>query len=121
VNHLDKNKFKLSIILFLVTFSLIIYFEKNHNIIPQEISTIKLSQINNFVKVEGFVKSQNLYNNNLFVDFCSDLIFMEKDCIKLILFETDKKLELNFKYKVLGKITYYNNKLEIIVREIKVK
>lgn len=98
-----------------------IYFEKSYEITQQEISTIKLSQINNFVKIEGIIKSQTLKNNNLFVDFCSDLKYNESECIKLVLFKINQKLSLDLEYEILGKITYYNNKLEIIVREIKIK
>jgi hypothetical protein len=124
--HSEKIKFKISIILFLIVFSLMIFYEKIYNIPKSDISELSLSEINTFISVFGFVKSQQLNGNNLFVDFCSikndlDSFNNENNCIKLVMFGAHEKVDLETVYRVIGKVTYYNNELEIIVREISVK
>jgi hypothetical protein len=120
-------------ILFLIVFSLMVYFEKRYEIYNSEISELSISKVNNFVSVSGFVESQSLYGDNLFVNFCSDLDLNKfennkneqkknsSNCIKLVLFGAGEKLEKNVEYSAIGKITYHNNKLEIITRKIEIK
>jgi hypothetical protein len=124
--HSDKIKFKISIVLFLIVFSLMIFYEKKYNIPESNIYELSLGGINSFISVSGVVKSQQLNGNNLFVDFCSikndsSSFNNENNCIKLVMFGTEEKLDFEIVYSVIGKITYYNNELEIIVRELSVK
>jgi hypothetical protein len=125
VKHFEKINIKICIISFLMIFSFMYYFEKSFIISETEISNLDISKINQFVKVSGVIESQNLYNENLFVNLCSDFnknnINKKISCIKLILFDIESKLDQNFKYEVIGKVTYYNNNLEIIVRKIEIE
>ncbi|NQZ84828.1 MAG: hypothetical protein HRU03_03840 [Nanoarchaeales archaeon] len=105
-------------ICFLIIFSMMIFFEKSYTIPKVEISDLSLRDINSFTRVAGFVKYQNLRGDNLFVEFCSTQEF--DDCIKLMLFKTNKELNKNQKYDIIGKLTYFNNHLEIIVRQVKI-
>ena len=115
---------KLSIISFLISFSLIYYIELNY--LPKEIGIENISKemISETYLIQGFIKkdiNSQKYNSNKIISFN----IFNKDYtlkIKAILFiknnETNIILKKNIKYKFIGKISLYNNDLEFIIKNI---
>jgi hypothetical protein len=76
-----------------------IFYEKKDYIHNSDISELRLSGINSFISMSGVVKSQHLNGNNLFVNFCfikndSNSFNHENNCIKIVMFGAQRKLEL---------------------------
>jgi len=115
----DKNVIKFCLIGFLILFFIIIYMEKTNVIENSNISELSLDNLNEYVRVSGFVKSQTLSRENLFLEICDSLNFKNNSCIKVSLFGMKAKLKYRRKYEVLGKINYYNSNLSIIARSLR--
>ena len=93
--------------------------EKTNVIENSNISELSLDNLNEYVRVSGFVKSQTLSRENLFLEICDSLNFKNNSCIKVSLFGMKAKLKYRRKYEVLGKINYYNSNLSIIARSLR--
>jgi len=117
----DKNIIKICLIGFFISLSFMIYFERNSVVEIVSISELSLDNLNEFVGVLGFVKSQSLVENNLFLEICDSLDFKNNSCIKVSLFDMESKLEYRTEYEVFGKVNYYNSELSIIARNLRKK
>jgi len=88
------------------------YLETTYNAPIVTISSIENTNIEERVAISGKVIKQTLVNGNLF--------FTLKDnttTINAIIFGTEKKINNNKVYTFEGKLTSYQNKLELIVEK----
>lgn len=104
---------KICLIGFLITFTLIYLIELNNKQEIISISKIDSSYIEKNIKIEGIITKETLINNTLFLTIKDN-----SSHINIIVFKTNQTLNKNYKYQIEGKITTYNNELEIIANRI---
>lgn len=107
---------KICLIGFLITFSLIYLIEKSHKIKTIVISEINQNHIEKNVKIEGKITKQTLNKNTLFLTIKDNT-----SQINIIAFKINQTLNKNQTYTIEGKVTNYNNELEIIANKIEMK
>lgn len=105
---------KYTMVSFILIFSFLYYFE--HSFEPEMISlsAIDRSFLTKNVRFEANIVEQTLTGETLFLTLKD-----QNSTIKSILFYANQTLNITNRYDVKGKITLYNQELEIIVTEIK--
>ncbi len=102
---------KISLIGFLLIFLLIYFIEENTVILLTKISEIDNTYINKYVKITGNIVKLKNSNSSTFITIKNN-----ENYLKGIIFEKIK-LKKEKKYIFEGKISKYNNELEIIINE----
>ncbi len=110
----EHKLIKITFVSFILLFLLVYIIDLNYKLTPIPISEIDKTKINKRVAIKVEVASQNLHGNTLFLTL-SD----KNNEIKAVIFNQNELLELQGEYYFLGKISLYNNELELIVDEIK--
>ena len=109
----DKKIIKISLSIFLIVFILGYLYEQNYEYELSEISDFDLEDLNSKVKFEAKIVKQNLYGETLFLELKD-----KEDSIKAIVFKHAEKLDYSLEYYFIGKVTYRNKNVEIIVDRI---
>lgn len=112
LEHKKKNITKISLIIFLILFSLIYYLTFNITQKTSNLNNLDLTKINENVNFIAYVQKSTLKNSTLFLNLTTN-----KSSIVGIIFNINKTLSKK-KYKFFGKINYYNLKPEIIITKI---
>ena len=107
-----KHIIKLSLIIFIILFTLLIYIDKNYKLETTPIKNITIKNINQYKAIQGKIGKQNIIKNISFFD-----IYDNQSKITAIMFNLNKTLNYNKKYKFTGKITIHKNKPEMIIYE----
>lgn len=107
---------KIVLIIFILSFTTIYYIEKNHKLELISISKINSNYLEKNVKIEGKIIKQTLNKNTLFLTIQDNTAQ-----INIIAFQINQTLNKNQTYTIEGKVTKYQNKLEIIANKIETK
>lgn len=97
----------------MLVFTISYFYELNYTYPTTKISDLTIDDLNSKVKFEAMISKQTLYGETLFLELNDKL-----DYIKGIVFKQPEKLDFKKKYYFVGKVTYQNQELEIIVDEI---
>lgn len=109
----DKNLTKICIVLFLALYCVIYYVDSRFELETSNISELSIKDINKKIKVEGTPTKQKLIGENLFFT-----IENNNSNLIAIAFGINETLSKNQRYYFEGRITLYNNDIEIIVDKI---
>ena len=108
---------KLSLIIFILLFIYLFYFESTYKINKTEIININDNNLNKIIKIECKIYSQTLNSNGK-----NDMIFLKlydnTSNINAIIFNSNVKLNEKNKYEIIGKIIKYKQEYEINIIEI---
>ncbi|MCA9497140.1 MAG: OB-fold nucleic acid binding domain-containing protein [Nanoarchaeota archaeon] len=107
---------KISLIGFLFSFCILFFLEEKIETKVINISDISLKDIEKNVVIIGNFKNVRVNFETMFGEF-----YDETGKLKVVAFKFDEeiiKISKYDKYKLLGKIKYYENELEIIANEI---
>lgn len=112
-NEIKKILFTLSI--FFIGFLFLFYFETSFYPEKTKLESINYFSIDEivFVKVT-FIEQTLIEDKKILFGKVKD----ETGKINIIIFDIDKKFEKNKEYLLLGKVSIYNNELQIIVNKV---
>ena len=108
----SKLIIKISLIVFLISFSLLFFIDKNYILDKKEIKNITIKDINKYVRIEGEIVKQKSIGEHVQIEIKDNT-----STIKGTLFYSNSSFR-NKNYSIIGKITMYNKKLGLIVSEI---
>lgn len=108
---------KLSIVGFLLTFSIIYYLDSIYILPPTQVQNITIYDINKNVKIESLKTiSQKIISNHSFFIFED----YKGNRIKAIYFYYNNKIPLEKNITIEGKTTLNDKNIEIIINKIKI-
>lgn len=108
-----KSKEKVSLIVFLFSFILIIYLDFEYIPTKVELKDISISDINKFVRFDGDIIEVSDLETITIIKIRNNNYTIEG-----IIFENETKIEIREKVEFIGKVGIYKNKPQIIIYEI---
>lgn len=113
----QKTLIKICLIGFLLSFIIIYDFEEQFEIPISTIESLTLDNIGDNIRIKGEIVKERISNDNSF--------FLIKDknnsTITGIAFDFNETIEKNEYFDIVGKISYYDEKLELVVKSINKK
>lgn len=109
----ERTIIKASFILFLLCFTLLYYLDSTLQINQIPINEISIKNLNEYVAIKATISKQTLISQNIFLTLQDS-----SGEIDAIIFKNQNKIPLGT-YVFLGKVSLYNDKLELIIDEIK--
>ncbi len=109
----EYNIIKFCLILFLILFLCIYFIELHFELETIKIKNISTKDIGKTLKIKGKIIELNNFKNTTFIKIKDN-----SSIIKGILFDKiilDKKIN----YEFIGKVSIYENELELIIKKIK--
>ncbi len=98
---------------FLISFLILFYIDQTTYPINIKIKNLTNNHINKNIIVEGKIIKQSNFNSTKFFN-----IKDETGILKAVSFKSEYELHKSRKYYFMGKITKYNNELELITSKI---
>lgn len=111
----NKHLIKISLIVFLVSFSLVYFIEMNHSKNSISLDEISIKDVSKVAKIDAFVNNQRLYNSTLFLNVTE---IISNKTVKVVAFKSSNLLNESFNYSIIGKITLYQGEIELIAQRI---
>lgn len=110
---LTSKKIKYYLLTTLLLFLSCMILEEKININKNSIEDITLKNINKVIVLEATLVKQKIYNNHSFMTFKENNSYID-----IVMFSLNTTLEKG-EYEIIGKITPYQNKAQILAYEIK--
>jgi len=104
---------KLTLILFLILFFIIYIIELNYVLEVSKISDLSKRNVNEYVLISGKIITENLINKTLFIKIQDNT-----SVISGVIFNSGFLLNKSKEYNFEGKISIYNNKIELLIKKV---
>ncbi|MDA3855921.1 MAG: OB-fold nucleic acid binding domain-containing protein [Candidatus Woesearchaeota archaeon] len=109
----ERTIIKISFIIFLLSFTLLYYLDSTLEVKQIPINEISIKNLNEYVAIKASISKQTVNKNNSFL-----ILKDSSGEIDAIIFNIKNKIP-NEEYLFLGKVSLYDDKLELIIDEIK--
>jgi hypothetical protein len=111
-----RSLIKITLITFLTLFTILHIIETKQELSKTSIDNLSIKDINKHKKIEAIIIKQKAIKNNNFLTLKSPTT---NKTINAIIFDNNKTLSKKQTYEIEGKITLYNQEIEIIINQIK--